>query len=156
MKGMKAPLNGFIEQVKQLLRKAQQNTARSVNTIMVHTYFELNKRIVEEEQNEKAEATYGEYLLQNLSEELTAEFGKGYSKRNLELIRKFYHTYRFAKSPISQSLTWTHYLNLMRIENEDERSFYKIETVMCIPYPTAPLSQHHKSPHLHQTNTIPS
>ncbi len=129
MKGMKAPLYGFIEQVKQLLRKAQQNTARSVNTIMVQTYFELGKRIVEEEQNGKAEATYGEYLLQNLSEELTAEFGKGYSKRNLELIRKFYHTYRFAKSPISQSLTWTHYLNLMRIENEDEPSFYEIETV---------------------------
>lgn len=96
---------------------------------MVQTYFELGKSIVEEEQNGKAEATYGEYLLQNLSKELTKEFGKGYSKRNLELIRKFYLTYSFAKSPISQSLTWTHYLNLMRIENVEERAFYEIETV---------------------------
>lgn len=129
MKEMKVPLNSFIEQVKLLLRKAQQNAVRSVNSIIIQTYFELGKRIVEEEQNGKTEATYGAYLLQNLSDELTAEFGKGYSKRNLELIRKFYLTYRFAKSPISQSLTWTHYLNLMRIDNEDERAFYEIETV---------------------------
>jgi predicted nuclease of restriction endonuclease-like (RecB) superfamily len=129
MKEIKVPLNSFIEQVKQLLRNAQQNAVRSVNSLMVQTYFELGKRIVEEEQNGKAEATYGEYLLQNLSDELTAEFGKGYSRRNLELIRKFFLTYRFAKSPISQSLTWTHFLNLMRIDNEDERAFYEIETV---------------------------
>lgn len=64
-----------------------------------------------------------------MSQELTAEFGRGYSKRNLELIRKFYLTYKIAKSPISQSLTWTHYLHLMRIENETERSFYEVETV---------------------------
>lgn len=71
-------------------------------------------------------------MLQNLSEELRSEFGKGYSKRNLEHIRKFYLTYRFAKSPISQSLTWTQYLNLMRIENAEERAFYEIETVKNI------------------------
>jgi predicted nuclease of restriction endonuclease-like (RecB) superfamily len=119
--------NRFIEQVKQLLRDAQQNVLRAVNSLMVQTYFELGKRIVEEEQKGKSEAAYGEYLLQNLSLELTAEFGKGYSKRNLELMRKFYLTYRIAKSPISQSLTWTHYLNLIRIDNEAERSFYEIE-----------------------------
>lgn len=128
MKEIQQPLNNFIEQVKQLLRKAQHNAVRSVNYIMVQTYFELGKRIVEEEQNGKTEAKYGQYLLQNLSNELRAEFGKGYSKRNLELIRKFYLTYRFAKSPISQSLTWTHYLKLMRIENDEERAFYEIET----------------------------
>lgn len=129
MKEKPVSVNSFIEQVKLLLREAQQNVLRSVNSLMVQTYFELGKRIVEEEQKGKSEAAYGEYLLQNLSEELTAEFGKGYSKRNLELIRKFYLTYRIAKSPISQSLTWTHYLNLMRIDNEVERSFYEIETV---------------------------
>lgn len=101
-------LNTFIEQIRQILRRAQQNAVRSVNSIMVQTYFELGKRIVEEEQNGRAEAAYGQYLLQNLSDELRSEFGKGYSKRNLELIRKFYLTYRFAKSPISQRLT-THF-----------------------------------------------
>ncbi|QLH48152.1 MAG: hypothetical protein HWD58_04925 [Bacteroidota bacterium] len=77
--------------------------------------------------NGKAEASFGEYLLQNLSKDLTAEFGKGFSKRNHEPIRKFYLTYRIAKSPISQSLTWTHYLSLMRIEIVEERAFMKLK-----------------------------
>lgn len=125
----KLPVNthSFVEQIKQLLRSAQQNVVRSVSSIMVKTYFELGRQIVEHEQEGKDHAGYGEYLLERLSQELSDEFGKGYSKRNLELIRKFYITYRIAKSPISQSLTWTHYLHLMRIQNEKERSFYEIE-----------------------------
>ena len=96
---------------------------------MVQNYFELGKQIVEHEQEGKNYANYGEYLLEALSENLTKEFGKGYSKRNLELIRKFYLTYKIAKSPISQSISWTHYLQLMRIQNEDERVFYENEIV---------------------------
>lgn len=121
--------HSFVDHIKQLIRSAQQEAVRSVNHLMVQTYFELGKRIVEKEQEGKEEAGYGEYLIKSLSQELTAEFGRGYSKRNLELIRKFYLTYKIAKSPISQSLTWTHYLHLMRIENETERSFYEVETV---------------------------
>jgi hypothetical protein len=112
----------FIEHIKQLIRNAQLQAIRSVNYLMVQTYFELGKRIVEKEQEGKEEAGYGEYLIQNLSRELSAEFGRGYSKRNLELIRKFYLTYKIAKSPISQSLTWTHYLHLMRIDDEAVRN----------------------------------
>jgi hypothetical protein len=83
---------------------------------------------VEQEQNGQDQAVYGSYLPETLSVTLSKEFGKGFSKRNLELIRKFYLTYRIAKSPISQSLSWTHYLHLMRIEDESERSFYELET----------------------------
>lgn len=121
--------HSFVEQIKQLLRAAQQNAARTVNHLMVQTYFELGKRIVEYEQEGKESAGYGEYILERLSQELSTEFGKGYSKRNLELIRKFYLTYKIAKTPFSQSLNWSHYLLLMRISNEEERSFYEIETV---------------------------
>jgi predicted nuclease of restriction endonuclease-like (RecB) superfamily len=121
--------SSFIEHIKQLIRNAQQQAIRSVNHLMVQTYFELGKRIVEKEQEGKEEAGYGEYLIQNLSKELSAEFGRGYSKRNLELIRKFYLTYKIAKSTISQSLTWTHYLYLMRLDNEAERNFYQLETI---------------------------
>lgn len=110
-----------------MLRNAQQKTLRSINRLMVQTYYELGRRIVEHEQEGRGSAAYGEYLLERLSRELTSEFGKGYSKRNLELIRKFYLTYKIAKSPISQSLTWTHYLHLMRIEDQSERSFYEVE-----------------------------
>ncbi len=120
--------DSFVIQIKQLLKDAQQGVVRSVNTIMVQTYFELGRRIVEHEQEGKNHSNYGDYLLERLSSELSSEFGKGYSKRNLELIRKFYLTYKIAKSPISQSISWTHYLYLMRIESEVERRFYEIET----------------------------
>jgi predicted nuclease of restriction endonuclease-like (RecB) superfamily len=121
--------SSFVEQIKQLIKDAQISVAKSVNTIMVQTYFELGRRIVEHEQEGKENTNYGDYVLERLSQDLTHEFGKGYSKRNLELIRKFYLTYRIAKSPISQSISWTHYLQLMRITSEEERNFYEIETV---------------------------
>jgi predicted nuclease of restriction endonuclease-like (RecB) superfamily len=128
MKDIQLHTASFVEQIKQLLREAQRGAARSVNAIMVQTYFELGKRIVEHEQQGKEQSDYGAYLIERLSNELTSEFGKGYSKRNLELIRKFYNTYKIAKSPISQNMSWTHYLQLMRISNEEERRFYELET----------------------------
>jgi predicted nuclease of restriction endonuclease-like (RecB) superfamily len=121
----------FLEQIKQLVRNAQQKLVKQVNQLMVSTYFELGKQIVEQEQQGKNEAEYGKYLLQELSKSLTAEFGKGYSKRNLELIRKFYITYKNAKSPISQSLSWTHHIQLIRLIDEAERNFYQIEAENC-------------------------
>lgn len=120
--------SSFVEQIKQLIKDAQIGVAKSVNSIMVQTYFELGRRIVEQEQEGKESSNYGDYIIERLSKDLTQEFGKGYSKRNLELIRKFYLTYKIAKSPISQSISWTHYLHLMRINNEEERRFYEIET----------------------------
>lgn len=119
----------FFENVRALIQKAQQTVVRQVNSVMVFTYFELGKQIVEQEQKGKEQADYGSYLLSELSEKLTAEFGKGYSKRNLELIRKFYLTFKNAKSVISQSVSWTHYIHLMRIEDENERDYYLNETV---------------------------
>ncbi len=121
--------NSFVEQIKQLIKEAQIGVSKSVNSIMVQTYFELGKRIIEQEQEGKEQADYGTFILDKLSHDLTLEFGKGFSKRNLELIRKFYLTYKIAKSPISQSISWTHYLQLMRISKEEERNFYEIETV---------------------------
>jgi predicted nuclease of restriction endonuclease-like (RecB) superfamily len=121
--------SSFVEQIKLLIKDAQLSVSKSVNTIMVQTYFELGRRIVEQEQEGKEEADYGDFILDRLSHDLTIEFGKGFSKRNLELIRKFYLTYKIAKSPISQSISWTHYLHLMRISKEEERNFYEIETI---------------------------
>lgn len=114
---------------QQPIKDAQIGISKSVNAIMVQTYFELGRRIVEQEQEGKEQANYGTFIIDRLSHDLTSEFGKGFSKRNLELIRKFYLTYKIAKSPISQSISWTHYLHLMRISNEEERNFYEIETV---------------------------
>jgi predicted nuclease of restriction endonuclease-like (RecB) superfamily len=120
--------NQFVDGIRSLILRAQQSLVKQVNTVMVLTYFELGKQIVEQEQKGKEQADYGSFILAELSKKLTAEFGKGYSKRNLELIRKFYLTYKIAKTPFSQSLSWSHYLLLMRIDSNEERSFYEIET----------------------------
>lgn len=117
----------FISGIRELLIEARKSVVRQVNTTMLTTYYEIGRRIVEQEQQGKEEANYGEYILVRLSESLSGSFGKGFSKRNLELMRQFYLTYRIAKSPISQSLSWTHYIRLMRISDPDERSFYEIE-----------------------------
>ncbi|WP_017257799.1 PDDEXK nuclease domain-containing protein [Pedobacter arcticus] len=117
----------FLENIKQLLRDVQMKLVKQVNQVMVQTYFELGKQIVEQEQSGENGAEYGAFLLQELSNILKTEFGKGYSKRNLELIRKFYIAYKNAKSLISQSLSWTHYIHLMRIADLEERNFYQTE-----------------------------
>lgn len=83
----------LFSQVVELLQNARQQVLRTVNSTMVYTYFEIGRMIVEEEQNGKDRAEYGKQLLKGLSQQLTIEFGKGYSLRNLEQIRKFYLIY---------------------------------------------------------------
>lgn len=121
------PGSCFISGIRVLLVEARQSVVKQVNATMIKTYYEIGRRIVEQEQQGKEVANYGDYILVRLSESLSGSFGKGFSKRNLELMRQFYLTYRIAKSPISQSLSWTHYIRLMRISDPDERRFYEIE-----------------------------
>ena len=83
----------IFKQVVDLLQQARQQVLRTVNSTMVYTYFEIGRVIVEEEQNGKDREEYGKHILKGLSEELTKEFGRGFSIRNLEQIRKFYLTY---------------------------------------------------------------
>jgi predicted nuclease of restriction endonuclease-like (RecB) superfamily len=132
--------------IAESLHAARKNTVRAVIHTMVYTYYEIGRMIVEDEQQGKERAEYGKRVLRELSEKLTAEFGKGFSKRNLEQMRQFFLTYSIAQKSSAQlqqtvskssvisethlpkfSLSWSHYLKLMRIENPDERSFYEIE-----------------------------
>tara|TARA_Y100000814_G_scaffold289752_1_gene263182 strand:- start:166 stop:1062 length:897 start_codon:yes stop_codon:yes gene_type:complete len=95
--------------------------------------------IVHEEQNGNERADYGKQLIKTLSLKLTADFGKGFSQRNLEQMRQFYLVYSKAQTlsaefesddkPVKKfQLSWSHYLKLMRIEDGDERNFYEIES----------------------------
>ncbi|TDD75539.1 PDDEXK nuclease domain-containing protein [Flavobacterium caseinilyticum] len=102
----------LFSQVVALLQNARQQVLRTVNSTMVYTYFEIGRMIVEEEQSGKERAEYGKQLLKGLSEQLTIEFGKGFSVANLENIRKFYLAYsisetvsRILQIQKSQSLT---------------------------------------------------
>ncbi len=93
------------------------------------TYFEIGRLIVEEEQNGKSKAEYGQNLIRELSQKLTTEFGKGFSTTNLKQMRTFYLTYSKGQTASDEfRLSWSHYLMLMRIDNVEERRFYEIET----------------------------
>ena len=81
------------EEIHELLSKARQNIISNINSTMTKTYFLIGKRIVEEEQNGNKRAEYGKNLIKILSEKLTKEFGKGFSQRNLEQMRKFFKVY---------------------------------------------------------------
>jgi predicted nuclease of restriction endonuclease-like (RecB) superfamily len=96
----------------------------------VDTYFEIGRLIVEEEQNGKSKAEYGQNLITELSHKLTTEFGKGFSTTNLKQMRTFYLTYSKGQTVSDEfRLSWSHYLMLMRIDNVEERKFYEIETI---------------------------
>lgn len=90
----------IIIDIQQILRQAQQNAYRRINKVMLEAYWLVGKRIVEEEQQGESRAIYGKATIKKLSEELQKEFGKGFSERNIEQMRLFYHTY-----PIPQTLS---------------------------------------------------
>ena len=120
----------FVNDIKALINEARHHVVRSVNTAMVITYWEIGRRIVEEEQNGSNRAEYGKYLIENLAKELTADFGKGFSVPNLRNFRQFYLVFPI-RHALRSELSWTHYRQLMRVENEEARNFYLKEAVEC-------------------------
>ena len=84
----------FIQEIKELLKSARSKVYQNINEILTKTYFEIGKRMVEEEQKGKSRAGYGKALLKNLSIELTKEFGKGFSVANLKNMRQFYLAFK--------------------------------------------------------------
>ena len=121
--------NNYINEIKKILKNARQKAYTAVNSAMVEVYWEIGRRIVEEEQNGKERAEYGKEILQNLSKELTEEFGKGYSYRTLREIRQFYLMFSdFEKwRTVSAKLTWSHFQKVLRVSDEKARIFYLTE-----------------------------
>lgn len=126
----------FLKEIALIIKDAQVKAKTAVNLSMVYAYFEIGRKISEEEQAGKSRADYGKYLLSKLSDYLTKEIGKGYSIDNLKLMRKFYTVYAGEKNKNASEteknrrfyLSWSHYIKLMRISNADERRFYEIES----------------------------
>jgi predicted nuclease of restriction endonuclease-like (RecB) superfamily len=120
----------FIIEIKTLLASAKNRVYQNINSVMTQTYFEIGKKIVQEEQKGEKRAKYGKYILKNLSEELTKEFGRGYSIDNLENMRKFYLAYSKSETVSRKfQLSYSHYIFLSKIKNEQERNFYEIEAI---------------------------
>ena len=119
----------LFNKVIELLDDSRASVIRNINSTMVLTYFEIGKMIVEEEQDGKERANYGESILSDLSKRLMLRFGKGFSEVNLRQMRAFYQTYSIQQTVSAKfNLSWSHYLKLMRIQDLAERRFYEIES----------------------------
>lgn len=114
----------FVRDIKDLIKTARHNVIYAVNSEMVRTYYEIGRRIVEEEQKGASRAGYGTRLLENLSKELFKEFGKGFDGSNLSRMRSFYLTYPILGT-VSQKLTWSHYCELIKIEDDTKRRYFE-------------------------------
>ncbi|MGO5426263.1 PDDEXK nuclease domain-containing protein [Fusobacterium mortiferum] len=119
----------FID-IKNIIELSRKKVISSINSTMTTTYFLIGKRIVEEEQGGEKRAEYGENLIIKLSEKLTRDYGKGFSKRNLWQMKKFYLSYQKVQTVSAEfKLSYSHYLTLMRVANIEERNFYEIEAI---------------------------
>jgi predicted nuclease of restriction endonuclease-like (RecB) superfamily len=119
----------YIQDIKQILQQPRQKTYSAINAAMVDAYWQIGRRIVEEEQQGEKRAAYGEGLLKELALALTEEFGKGFSAPNLRNFRQFYLTYpdKDICYTLCSKLSWSHNRLIMRVENEKARAFYLAE-----------------------------
>ena len=122
------PNSSMILEIRELLETTRKNVAQQVNTQMLTTYWNIGRIIVEYEQQNQLRAEYGKQTLRELSKELTREFGKGFSRSNLQNMRAFYLAYEKCQT-VSGKLSWSHYCELLSITDENKRSFYEKEAV---------------------------
>ncbi|PIY19296.1 DUF1016 domain-containing protein [Candidatus Desantisbacteria bacterium CG_4_10_14_3_um_filter_40_18] len=116
--------------IRNLIESARNKVYQSVNWEMVITYWEIGKRIVEEEQQGENRAEYGKFLIKNLAKKLSDEFGKGFDQSNLRYMRLFYNVFPI-RDALRHELSWTHYRLLLRVEDKSTRNFYLTEAIEC-------------------------
>lgn len=121
-------MNPLICDVKNILDTARSNVAREVNNELVVAYWKIGEIIVRYEQNDNIRAAYGKQTLKQLSKALTVEFGKGFSRSNLQNMRALYLNYENCQS-LTGKLTWTHYCELLSISDKNKRGFYEKEAI---------------------------
>ncbi len=120
-------INNIFDSIKELVISSRSKVYSTVNTEMLNLYWNIGKSIMEIQQGDER-ASYGDAVLEKLSQKLTNEFGKGFSKRNLERMRKFYICFPIATT-VSSQLSWSHYLELIKIDEQSKRNFYIKETI---------------------------
>jgi predicted nuclease of restriction endonuclease-like (RecB) superfamily len=129
--------------ISGLLDDARRTVVRSTNHVIVATYWEIGRRIVEFEQSGRARADYGEDLLPRLARDLTQRYGRGFSKVGLYRMRTFYLNWQILSTPLREfqsvvestvrphsfPLSWSHYIRLMSVENRAARTLYEAEAI---------------------------
>lgn len=118
----------LVGEIRNILDTARRNIAREVNNELIISYWKIGEIIIRYEQNDSIRAEYGDQTLKHLSKTLTAEFGKGFSRSNLQNMRSFYINYEKCQT-LSGKLSWSHYCELLSIAEKDKRGFYEREAV---------------------------
>jgi len=128
------PVNydNLLDRVANILVEARTKVVREINKAQVLAYWEIGKEIVEFEQKGMVRAEYGEELIVSLTKDMTERFGKGFSERNLRNMRAFYLNFPMRQTvsgKFEPMLSWSHYCELLKVEEPLPRSFYEQETV---------------------------
>ncbi len=116
--------NELVENIGSVYNKAKNKIISTINVEMLDAYWNIGKNIVEFEQKGKLKAEYGKKLLINLYKDLSAKYGKGFSRSNLQYMRLFYLHYPIRQT-VSGKLSWSHYVELLTISDDLERKFYQ-------------------------------
>ncbi len=118
----------MIQEIKDVILSSRKKVAYEVNNIMLYAYWNVGRIIVENEQKGNIKAEYGKQTLKELSKELRKVLGSGFSVSNLQYMRRFYLEYP-KQQTVSVKLSWSHYCELLSIEDVDERNFYEKECI---------------------------
>ena len=118
----------LLDKIAQTYTQGRFQAIRSVQLHITQTYWHLGQHIIEFEQVGKVKATYGKALLSNLARDLSLRYGKGFSRTNLVYMRLFYLRYPISQKP-SDLLSWSHYVELLKIDDDLERSFYEKQAI---------------------------
>lgn len=121
-------MKDLVSEIRSIIESARTNAVRSVDFCRVQMYWQIGRRIVEEEQGGQARAEYGKSLIKNLAKELEPEFGSGFGKRQLDYSKKFYLEFPIVHTLYAQ-LNWSQYKWLLDIADKDKREYYILETI---------------------------
>lgn len=120
--------SGLIKSIREIILNARKAISINVNNELIAAYWNIGKEIVKNETTNKMDSTSSRKIILDLSKQLTAEIGKGFSRSNLFNMRKFYLEYPDVQT-LSGQLTWSHICELLIIENKQKRGFYEKETI---------------------------
>ena len=118
----------LLDRVSKRYLQGSAQAIRSVNSTIIDTYWDIGRYIVEYEQGGNVRAVYGKRVLDKLSEDLTLRHGRGFSRSNLSYMRKVYTLYPICEKA-SHKLTWSHYCELSKIDDDAERAFYYHQSI---------------------------
>ncbi len=118
----------FVNEIRSIIESARANAVRSVDFCRVQMYWQIGRRIVEEEQGGQARAEYGKGLIKNLAKEIEPVYGSGFGQRQLEYSRRFYLEFPIAHTLCAQ-FNWSQYKALIDIPDKDKRKYYELEAV---------------------------